>query len=109
MNTQTTIFDAIAAREAKDRGLTRASKNPLLPVAQAIAIELGRKQSLVTADDVQAALMEKGYPEGSLGNSAGAIFSKAKWEWIAYTKSKRVIGHGNIISQWSLKRQMEAK
>lgn len=103
MELQTTIFDAIAANEARERGLAKASKNPLLPIAQQIAIELGRKQQTVTADDVQAALIEKGYTEGQLGNSAGAIFSKKHWRWVEYTRSTRVVGHGNLISRWALK------
>jgi hypothetical protein len=101
--TQGTIFDEIAAREAAELGIARAAKNnPLLEIAKRKAIELGRRHIFVTADDVQKALIDAGYPEGELGNAAGSVFRNKK-HWVDTNrpvKSKRVKRHGALIRVW---------
>jgi hypothetical protein len=101
---QGTIFDAIAAREAADAGIARAAKNNsmVLDLAKKKAVELGRKQTFVTADDVQAALVDVGLSEHHLGNAAGAVFRNKKlWHYTGETvQSTRVSRHGALIRKW---------
>lgn len=102
---QSTIFDAIAANEAADRGIARAAKHntTVLEAAKQKAIEIGRLKGEVTADDVQAALMEAGWREEDLGNAAGAVFRNPKiwlWDDNRTVKSTRVKRHGALIRVW---------
>jgi hypothetical protein len=101
---QNTIFDAIAAREAAEAGINLAADNnrPLLEVARSLAAELGRRRGRVTADDVQRALIDRGYPESSLGNAAGSVFRGRCWYWdeVSTVKSTRVASHGRLIRVW---------
>jgi hypothetical protein len=101
---QASIFDAIAAREAADAGIDQAATNnrPLLEVARRMAAELGRQRRFVTADDVQRGLIERGYPESSLGNAAGSVFRGGSWNWdgISTIKSTRIASHGRLIRVW---------
>lgn len=100
---QSTIFDAIAANQAAEQGIALAAKNnPLLAVAKQKAIELGRRHIFVTADDVQRALIDAGYPEGQLGNAAGSVF-RNKNHWIdteRTVKSLRAKRHRALIRVW---------
>jgi DNA polymerase III sliding clamp (beta) subunit (PCNA family) len=66
------LLDAIAAREAAEQGIAQAAENKssLLEFAKEKAIELGRNHVLVTADDVQLALVAEGISEHALGNAA---------------------------------------
>jgi hypothetical protein len=101
---QPSIFDAIAAREAAEAGMEIAAKNnrPLLIIARQLAVEIGRRKGRVTADDVQAALIDRGYPESSLGNAAGSVFRGGQWRWNGETvKSERVASHGRLIRVWT--------
>lgn len=101
---QSTIFDAIAANSAKERGISVASegKQHELRFAQSVARELGRRQGRVTADDVIRELIEvHGWQEGQLGNAAGGIFRGASWTFTGETvKSQRVSSHGRLIRVW---------
>jgi hypothetical protein len=100
---QATVFDAIAAREAAEAGMDLAATNnrPLLIIARQLAVEIGRRKGRVTADDVQAALIDRGYPESSLGNAAGSVFRGGQWRWNGETvKSTRVASHGRLIRVW---------
>jgi hypothetical protein len=102
---QSTIFDAIAAGEAAQAGMALAAANngQVLEFAKKYAVELGRKQTFVTADDVQRVLIEKGFREHDLGNAAGSVFKNRKlWRWdgIRTVKSERVSSHGRLIRVW---------
>jgi hypothetical protein len=100
---QRSIFDAIAANEAAAAGMDLAATNnrPLLEVARRLACELGRTKKFVTADDVQRLLIDRGYPESSLGNAAGSVFRGGQWKWNGDTvKSTRVASHGRLIRVW---------
>lgn len=101
---QTTIFDAIAANAAKERGIAVASDNKQheLRFAQDVARDIGRRQGRVNADDVIRELLEKhGWQEGQLGNAAGAMFRGPCWIDTRETvKSERVASHGRLIRVW---------
>lgn len=101
---QATIFDAIKANEAADAGIARAARNnsAVLDLAKRKAIELGKRQGFVTADDVQRALVDAGLTESDLGNAAGSVFRNRKlWVYTGRTvQSKRVSRHGALIRVW---------
>ena len=101
---QSTIFDAIAANQAAESGIDRAARNnaSVLDLAKRKAIEIGRKQGIVTADDVQQALVDAGLSEHDLGNAAGSVFrNKSIWQYTGETvKSERVSRHGALIRKW---------
>ncbi len=101
---QPNIFDEIAAREAAEKGIAKAAKRDpaLLELAKQKAIELGRRHTFVTADDVQRELIAAGYGEHDLGNAAGSLFKNKKhWVYADRTvESKRVSSHGRLIRVW---------
>lgn len=98
------LFDAIAAREAAEAGMAQAAdrKASLLAFAKKKAIELGRRHTFVTADDVQAALVAEGISQHALGNAAGSLFKdKTRWIYADRTvESQRVSSHGRQIRVW---------
>lgn len=98
------IFDATAGEAAAKEGIARAEQNNnmVFDLAKQRAIELGRKQGAVTADDVQAALIADGLTEFDLGNAAGSVFRNRKlWRWEGKTvKSARVSRHASLIRVW---------
>jgi hypothetical protein len=106
-SSQLSIFDAIAAARLRDRGIELATgakgKNALLTYARegAREIALTRLSREVTADDVQAWLMSKGFEESALGNAAGAVFKQPElWEYVRAEKSKRTTAQARRISVW---------
>jgi len=107
---QISIFDAIAAREAAERGITLAAGKhaALLAIAREAArdIALERPSRTVTADDVQAWLADSiGYDEGSLENAMGSVFRGKHWYWDGFSvvKSQRPKSHGRLLRVWKLK------
>lgn len=98
------LFDAIAANQAADAGMKRAADHnrDVLEFAKQKAIEIGRRQMTVTADDVQRALIDAGYREHDLGNAAGSVFkNRDLWRYNGRTvKSRRVSSHGRLIREW---------
>lgn len=104
MYQQSTIFDAIAANAAKERGIEIASghKRHELRFAQSVAREIGRRQGTVTADDVVRELIEvHGWAEGQLGNAAGGMFRGSCWkDTHRSVSSQRVSAHGRLIRVW---------
>lgn len=98
------LFDAIAAREAAEAGMAQAAdrKASLLAFAKKKAIELGRRHTFVTADDVQAALVAEGISQHALGNAAGSVFRDKKlWIYTGKTvPSERVSSRGRLIRVW---------
>lgn len=101
---QSTIFDAIAANSAKERGISVASegKQHELRFAQSIARDLGRRIGRVTADDVIRELIDvHGWQEGQLGNAAGGIFRGPGWvDTNEVVKSERVSAHRRKMTVW---------
>lgn len=104
MNAALPLFDAIAGHEAADAGVALAAKNnaEVLEVAKQKAIEIGRRQVYVTADDVQHSLLDAGFKEHDLGNAAGSVFKNREfWRYTGRTvKSERVSSHGRLIRVW---------
>jgi hypothetical protein len=105
MNQQTLIdFDLAAAQAAKVRGMELAESRNIvhLDLARAIARDLAYKHGTVTADDVQAVLIEWGYEP--LGKAAGRLFLPSEFEYTGERrKSKRVSNHAHENRVWRLK------
>lgn len=104
---QPDLFDAVAAARLRDAGMDLAAENkkPLLVYARegAREIALSRASREVTADDVQAYLVAKGFKESALENAAGSVFKqKGVWEYVRSIKSTRVTAHARRISVWRL-------
>jgi hypothetical protein len=101
---QTTIFDAIEAAAARDRGIEQAGDNRswLLQYARSVAVEVGQRKRRVTADDVIRELIEKhGWQEGRLGNAAGGLFRGKSWRDTGETlRSERVSAHRRKMTVW---------
>ena len=100
-----TTFDFEKAQRAKEIGMTTAADNKkaLLEYARGIAVELGRKGD-VSADDVQRVLEARGISVRALGNAAGSLFERKKWEWTGrFVKSQREHSHSNLLRVWRLR------
>jgi hypothetical protein len=100
-------FDAKEGERQKELGKRKAalSRREMLVVARSEAVRFAEKYGSVIADDVFGVL-EKVYgiyPE-DLGNAAGSIFERGKWEMLDRIKSKRVSNHSRWIFVWRLKR-----
>jgi hypothetical protein len=100
-------FNAAAARERAEEGIAIAGANKasLLEFAKKLAVELGRRQRFVTADDVQFALATNpGRPisEEALGSAAGGLFKNKKhWRFAQrYVPSVRENSHGRMLRVW---------
>ncbi len=97
------------AIEARDRGVARVkSKNSdFVETMRGVARLLARRapDHVVTADDLRQWLMENPYVgEPTHYNAWGAIFCRNDdFEFVGYTKSRQVQGHGNVIRMWRLK------
>lgn len=94
------LFNRSLGRQLALNGMEMAAeaRADALAYARAVAFRLGRGGAPVTADDVQAVLIEQNI---DLGNAAGSIFRGA-WELFGYTKSTRVSNHGRVIGVWRL-------
>ena len=100
-----TLFDFERGGELKDEGMARAAagRASLLAYARGLAVEIAmaRPDRCVTADDVQAALAERGVSVHALGNAAGALFAGGAWEWTGrWVKSRRAHAHHNPLRVW---------
>jgi len=103
---QKTIFDAIEAEEGRRKGMAKAAetREPILQVARRLAIEISRIRGKVTADDVQKALIRRGYHPSELGPAAGSIFKTGDFEFTGeWIKSERVSNHSRYLRVWRLK------
>jgi len=104
---QRTLFDAIASARGKEDGIALAagakSRREVLALAQQLArrIALSRESRETHMDDVQAALIGRGYTPADLGNAAGAVFRERCWRFTGrWTKSERVSSHRNDLRIW---------
>lgn len=100
-------FDLDLARLVGDAGrkIAALKRSELLEEARRIAREIagGREDRTVSADDVQARLLELGMPPGALGNAAGSIFDKREWAFSGkWVPSQRVSNRGRYIRVWML-------
>jgi hypothetical protein len=101
------LFDALASEQGKAQGMKAAadSNKKLLEEARGIARRIAYIKGIVTADDVQAELIIRGYPENPLGNAAGSLFPRSEFEFTGnFRQSKRVKGHANLLREWRLRR-----
>lgn len=98
-------FSAPAAEVAKQEGMTAAavSRVELLQAAQEIAVQLAQQHGEVTADDVQAVLIQWGHHPSELGNAAGSIFKGKHWVFVRFCESTRVSNHKRVIRAWRLR------
>lgn len=104
---QPDLFDAVAAARLRDAGMELAAekKNPLLVYARegAREIALSRESREVTADDVQAWLVSKGFKESALENAMGSVFREKCWRFENKTvMSARKAAHRRLIRVWRL-------
>jgi hypothetical protein len=103
---QTNIYEAIAARAARDMGMQIAAdaKNPLLDFAREgiRRVAISRDSRQVNADDVQQFLVDCKLDEGCLGNAAGSVFKDGgtSWRFVRYEPSKRKIARARVIRVW---------
>jgi len=105
--TEQLTFDAKEGERQKELGKQKAalSRREMLVIARVEAAHIAETRGIVSADDVFGVL-EKVYgiyPE-DLGNAAGSIFERGKWEPVHRIKSKRVSNHSRWIFVWRLKR-----
>ena len=105
-NMQQALFDAHEATLQKELGMARAEANraEALEWAQRAAFTIAVRNGTVCIDDVYI-LMDAfgGHPE-RLGNAAGSVFDKRRFEFTGrWVKSKRVSNHGRWIRVWRLK------
>jgi single-stranded DNA-specific DHH superfamily exonuclease len=98
-------FDAAEAERQKEIWMkqTALSRKDILAIARFEAQEIARYKREVSADDVFAALRNRGFHPEDLGNAAGSIFAHG-FEPVRRIKSKRVSNHSRWIFVWRLKR-----
>lgn len=99
------LFDAAEARRQAEVGIGLAAENNprLLELARVIAVRIARERGEVTADDVQAEMMRRGYRSDALGNAAGSIFRGREWQFTGRTvNSVRINAHARLIRVWRL-------
>lgn len=99
-----------AALEARDTGVQRvASKNSVfISTMCGIARLLCRQKGSITADDLREEATKRGL-EPTHFNCWGALCRSPEWkryfEFVGYTKSRQVRGHGNRICVYRLKNE----
>ena len=94
-------FNLPEGEELRDEGMGLAAGNraETLQIARKIARYIGRRQRLVSADDVQRIMIAHGL--GHLGNAAGSLFRGDEWEFTGqWTKSERVSNHARQNRIW---------
>jgi hypothetical protein len=104
MNDEELRFSLEEAEALRQAGMHQAAANraKALDVARRIARHLGRRQGLVSADDVQRWMIAAGLPP--LGNAAGSIFRGEEWEFTGdWTRSERVSNHARSNRIWRYK------
>ena len=96
-------FDFREGQRRKNEGLACA-RHPLLEVARNLAVELLQTREAISADDVQFAMMSKGYAESELKNSMGALFRDKRFQWTGeFVTSQRIRANGNLLRLWRLR------
>ena len=109
MNQSRFSFDrpgaSLTGEQRKEAGKQQAADNKpfLLKLAREIAENHPDATTGITADEVVAGLVAKGYSERALGNAAGSLFRGKKWRCVGRRKSKRPHANGNELRVWRLK------
>ena len=99
-------FDADRAEQHKVSGMAAAAnkRETALALAKTLAVEIAIEKGTCTADDVQAALIAKGYDSSDLGAAAGSLFKGKRWEWTGeWVPSQRVSNHKRMLRVWRLR------
>ena len=93
-------FMKLTGEERKSAGMKKAAEHHKteLETVQAIARDLAKIRGVISIDDVREKV-----ENWNLRNAAGSVFKGAKWEFVAYTRSKRPEAHARIIQTWRLK------
>lgn len=93
-------------RKADGVALACEKRSDVLAIARRLAVKHARRDpnGECTADDVQDALRPHGYSSADLGNAAGAVFPRSRWEFTGrWTRSRRVSNHGHQNRVWRLR------
>lgn len=101
------IFSLETGEELKASGMERAAKNPkrmeTLRLAQKIAIDVGKRQTRVSIDDVLVEMEHLKLDFSSLGPAAGNVFKDKRWIFTGnWEKSIRTSNHGRYNRIWTL-------
>jgi hypothetical protein len=99
-------FDWDKAHRKKKEGMTLAADHRmrLLEHARDIAEVIADQKGTCTADDVQRELIVQGFEPSLLGNAAGSLFPRSRWEFTgAWKSSQRVSNHAHQNRVWRLK------
>jgi hypothetical protein len=102
------VFDDKLGEQLKTDGMNLAAENreALLEQAKAAAVEIAisRPNRRCCADDVYCFLVNAGVDVSQLGNAAGSLFKKERWEFTGdRVRSKRITNHARWIMVWRLK------
>lgn len=100
------LFDYAESIRHADAGIALAASHNARRVTEAreIAVEIARREGTVDADRVMMEWCRRGGKIHDFGNSAGAIFKDARFEFTGqYTRSARIHAKGNILRIWRLK------
>lgn len=101
-------LDLSLALEHKQRGVRKAAARnaTYIETMRGIARLVGQHQAVFCADDLRLEAARRGI-EPTHYNAIGALFASPQWkeefEFVGYTKSKQVQGHGNLIRTWRLR------
>lgn len=99
------LFDYAESERRKVEGMELAANNRggILTEARVIAKELATEGRAISADDVVAAMCERGYGIHALKNAAGSLFAGQDWQWTGqFVKSVRSHSHSNLLRLWRL-------
>jgi hypothetical protein len=103
---QKSVFDVSLGDKLKEKGIDRACNNyarkEALEKAKEISIELGKRQSRVSIDDVYVEMEHRGIDFSSLGNCAGSIFRNKHWLFtMNWEPSIRTSNHRRMNRVWT--------
>jgi hypothetical protein len=104
--TELPLFDAVAANQAKERGISLAVENrkELVAAVRAIAVELLKKRTEISMDDVVEAMPEHGLNPDDLGNASGGVLRCKTFECTErQILSRRVRSHSNRIFTYRMR------
>jgi hypothetical protein len=93
------LFDAAAARDARDAGIERVTvgRDTWLEDVRRWALNRISESGSITSDDVRRAWK---LPDGAHYNLWGAVFNDARFRPVGHAHSKIRQGHGNKIRVW---------
>lgn len=83
--------------KAERQDLFRPLRDEWLVDARTAATELLKSQESVTIEDV---LLKCPRPSALHRNVTGHVFKTSEFKWVRYTRSKRAISNGRVISVW---------